>query len=239
MAVAIVTGSSQGLGKALARALAGQGWSLVLDARNPVRLREAETEIRALARHDAHVTAMAGDVTDAAHRRALAAAADALGRLDLLVNNASTLGASPLPALSELPPDTLRRVFEVNAIAPLALIQDSLPLLRRSPDPRVLNITSDAAVEHYETWGGYGASKAALDHLGATLAVEEPDVRAWTVDPGDMRTEMHQNAFPGEDISDRPEPEAVVPVLLDLIAGRAPSGRIKAVDLVPAGGPRS
>jgi NAD(P)-dependent dehydrogenase (short-subunit alcohol dehydrogenase family) len=238
MAVAIVTGSSQGLGKALARALAGHGWALVLDARNPVRLKQAETEIRALAGADAHVTALAGDVADPAHRQALAAAAQALGGLDLLVNNASTLGASPLPALSELRPDTLRRVFEVNTFAPLALIQDTLPLLRRSPDPRILNITSDASVEHYETWGGYGASKAALDHLGATLAVEEPVVRVWTVDPGDMRTEMHQNAFPGEDISDRPEPATVVPILLDLIAGRAPSGRSKAVDLVPAGGPR-
>jgi len=177
-----------------------------------------------------------GDVTDAGHRRALTLAAEGLGGLDLLVNNASTLGSSPLPRLADLSPQTLQRVVEVNTIAPLALIQQALPLLRRSAQPRILNITSDASVEHYESWGGYGSSKAALDHLSATLAVEEPGIRVWAVDPGDMRTAMHQEAFPGEDISDRPVPDAVVPSLLALIAGDTGSGRLRAAEMLPTAG---
>jgi NAD(P)-dependent dehydrogenase (short-subunit alcohol dehydrogenase family) len=208
--------------------LAQQGWSLVLDARHEPTLARAEAEIRALLTGGAHSRSVAGDVTDAGHRRALAASAEALGGLDLLVNNASTLGRSPLPRLAAMAPATLRRVFEVNAIAPLALIQETLPLLRRSTTPRIMNITSDASVEHYDTWGGYGSSKAALDHLSATLAVEEPAIQVWVVDPGDMRTDMHQDAFAGEDISDRPEPDSVVPTLLDLVASVTPSGRFQA-----------
>jgi NAD(P)-dependent dehydrogenase (short-subunit alcohol dehydrogenase family) len=148
------------------------------------------------------------------------------------VNNASTLGQSPLPRAADLSPATFRRIVEVNTIAPLALIQDALPLLRRSTNPRILNVTSDASVEHYDSWGGYGSSKAALDHLSATLAVEEPGIRVWAVDPGDMRTDMHQDAIPGEDISDRPEPDSVVPSLLTLIVSDTPSGRLKAAELV-------
>jgi NAD(P)-dependent dehydrogenase (short-subunit alcohol dehydrogenase family) len=236
MAVAIVTGASKGLGKALSRGLAVQGWSLVLDARGPSDLARAEADVRSHLTAGAQVRVVAGDVTDAAHRRALVVVAEALGGLDLLVNNASTLGTSPLPRTTDLTPATLRRVFEVNTIAPLALIQDALALLRRSDDPRILNVTSDASVEHYESWGGYGSSKAALDHLSATLAVEEPGIRVWAVDPGDMRTEMHQAAFAGEDISDRPEPDTVVPSLLALINGAVPSGRITAAAVAAEAG---
>lgn len=232
MPVAIVTGSSKGLGKALARSLAQQEWSLVLDARRQSTLDRVETEIRALSTSGARVAALSGDVTDPEHRRALVAMAESFGGLDLLVNNASTLGQSPLPRAADLSPATFRRIVEVNTIAPLALIQDALPLLRRSTNPRILNVTSDASVEHYDSWGGYGSSKAALDHLSATLAVEEPGIRVWAVDPGDMRTDMHQDAFPGEDISDRPEPDSVVPSLLTLIVSDTPSGRLKAAELV-------
>jgi NAD(P)-dependent dehydrogenase (short-subunit alcohol dehydrogenase family) len=236
MPVAIVTGASKGLGKALARGLAEQGWSLVLDARSQPALAHTEVEVRTLLTGDARVRAVAGDVTDAAHRRTLKVAAEELGGLDLLVNNASTLGQSPLPRAADMSPDTLRRVLEVNMVAPLALIQETLPLLRRSANPRIINVTSDASVDHYDSWGGYGSSKAALDHLSATLAVEEPDIRVWAVDPGDMRTDMHQDAFPGEDISDRPQPDSVVPSLLALVAGVTPSGRLKAAELATAVG---
>jgi NAD(P)-dependent dehydrogenase (short-subunit alcohol dehydrogenase family) len=232
MPVAIVTGASKGLGRALAKALAERGWSLVLDARGQAALAEVESEVGARLTGGAQVRAVSGDVTDDAHRRALTEAADALGGLDLLVNNASTLGASPQPRIADLASETLRRVVDVNVVAPVALIVETLPLLRRSADPRIVNITSDAAVEHYDSWGAYGSSKAALDHLSATLAGEEPELRVWAVDPGDMRTEMHQDAFPGEDISDRADPDSVVPSLLALIAGDQPSGRVRAVDVV-------
>jgi NAD(P)-dependent dehydrogenase (short-subunit alcohol dehydrogenase family) len=239
MPVASVTGSSKGLGNALARGLATRGWSLVVDARDGAALKRSEGELRALLTGGAEVRAVAGDVTDPEHRRSLAAAAEAIGGLDLLVNNASTLGQSPLPRSADMSAETLRRILEVNTVAPLLLVQEVLPLLRGSPNPRVVNVTSDASVEHYETWGGYGLSKAALDHLSATLAVEEPGIRVWAVDPGDMRTDMHQDAFPGEDISDRPEPDAVVPVLVALIDGDEPSGRIKAAEFVATpGGPQ-
>jgi NAD(P)-dependent dehydrogenase (short-subunit alcohol dehydrogenase family) len=239
MPVAIVTGASKGLGAALAGALADLGWSLVLDARGPAGLARVTDDIGARLVGQAQVRARPGDVSDAGHRQALIAEAEALGGLDLLVNNASTLGQSPLPRLADISLPTFQRVIEVNTVAPLALIQEALPLLRHSADPRIVNVTSDASVEHYETWGGYGSSKAALDHLSATLAVEEPGIRVWAVDPGDMRTQMHQDAFPGEDISDRPEPASVVPALLTLITGDAPSGRVRAAELpVPAGGAR-
>jgi NAD(P)-dependent dehydrogenase (short-subunit alcohol dehydrogenase family) len=236
MAVAIVTGSSKGLGKALAKGLAEQGWALVIDARNQSVLDRSAAEIRAVSTRPTEIRAIAGDVTDPRHRRALVAAAAALGGLDLLVNNASTLGQSPLPRLADVSPDLLRHIVEVNTIAPVALIQEALPLLRRSAHPGIVNVTSDASVEHYESWGGYGSSKAALDHVSSTLAVEEPDIRVWSVDPGDMRTDMHQDAFPGEDISDRPEPESVVPSFLTLVASATPSGRIKVSEFVGAGG---
>ncbi|MGH9016252.1 MAG: SDR family NAD(P)-dependent oxidoreductase [Acidimicrobiales bacterium] len=236
MTVAIITGASRGLGKALATGLARRGWSLVLDARGEDALRDTENEIRPLMAAGADVRGVVGDVTDPQHRRTLVDRARALGGLDLLVNNASTLGRSPLPRVADLDPETLARILAVNTIAPVALIHDALPLLRRAADPRVLAVTSDASVEHYESWGGYGSSKAALDHLSATLAVEEPALRVWTVDPGDMRTVMHQDAFPGEDISDRPLPESVVPALLELIDGPARSGRQRISEPAPTGG---
>ena len=238
MAVALITGASKGLGKALAEGLATRGWSLVLDGRDPSILGRARDEIGPLLVEGAQIRAVAGDVADAGHRRALTEAVGEFGVLDLLVNNASTLGASPLPRVADLPTDTFRRILEVNVMAPAALIRETLPLLHRSADPRIVNVTSDASIEHYESWGGYGSSKAALDHLSATVAAEEPGIRVWAVDPGDMRTEMHQDAFPGEDISDRPEPATVVPRVISLIEGDARSGRITVARLVAAGGER-
>ena len=217
--VAIVTGASQGLGLALSAALAELGWQLVVDARGPDRLEAAATR---LAAHTT-VVAIAGDVADAAHRSALVDAAADLGELRLLVNNASTLGASPLPALDAIPLDVLRQTYEVNLVAPIGLVQAALPHL--APGATVVNVTSDAGAEAYEGWGGYGSSKAALEHASRVLAAEHPELRVLVVDPGDMRTEMHQDAFPGEDIGDRPLPEASVPGLLDLIEGDQPSGR--------------
>jgi NAD(P)-dependent dehydrogenase (short-subunit alcohol dehydrogenase family) len=222
MPVAILTGASKGLGRVLAQSLSERGWSLVVDARDPAALAAAGLP---------GAVAVPGDVADPDHRAALIAAAERLGGIDLLVNNASTLGASPLPRLDTLPLDIYRRTLEVNVVAPLALIQAALPSLR-ARGGRVVNITSDAGVEGYETWGGYGSSKAALEQLSNVLAAEEPGVRVYWVDPGDMRTEMHQDAFPGEDISDRPPPGDSVPGLLDLIEGDRPSGRYSARALV-------
>jgi NAD(P)-dependent dehydrogenase (short-subunit alcohol dehydrogenase family) len=227
--VAVVTGASQGLGLALAHALAREGWALVVDARRRDRL---DTAVADLAAHT-DVVGICGDVTDPAHRAAVARAAADLGPVRLLVNNASTLGESPLPALRDIEPDVLRRVFDVNVIAPVALIQAFGDQLGEGAT--VVNVTSDAGVEPYEGWGGYGASKAALDHASRILAAERPDLRVLIVDPGDMRTEMHQDAFPGEDISDRPEAEVSVPGLLELIGGDHPSGRYEARRLVNAG----
>jgi NAD(P)-dependent dehydrogenase (short-subunit alcohol dehydrogenase family) len=224
---ALITGSSRGLGRALATALADRGWHLVVDGRDAGRLTGT---VAALA-HPDRVTAVPGDVADPGHRTALA---EAVGpRLDLLVNNASELGPSPLPALADLRTDDLRHVLDVNVVAPLALAQAVLPALQ-VVGGAVIDISSDAAVEAYAGWGGYGASKAALDQLTAVLAVENPGLRVYAVDPGDMATDMHQAAFPGEDISDRPAPETVVPSLLALIDGDLPSGRYRAADLVPA-----
>lgn len=223
MSVAIITGASRGLGLALARELARGGWRLVIDARGSDELETAARELRLLG----DVTAIAGDVSDPAHRRALV---DAAGKsIDLLVNNASLLGPSPQPPLALYPLTTLEQVYRVNVLAPLALIQLAVP--RLSTEARVLNVTSDAGVEPYPGWGGYGSSKAALEQLSAVLAAELPTLRVYAVDPGDMRTRMHQEAFPDEDISDRPPPEASVPALLALIAGELPSGRYRAADL--------
>ena len=237
MKKALVTGASRGLGRALASGLAAEGYALVIDARDPRALRLAADAIRADAPRagfgGADVTALPGDVTDPAHRAALLAAAQAAGRLDLLVNNAGTLGASPLPALADYPPDELRAAFEVNVIGPVALTQLALPLLRASGGA-ILNVTSDAAVEPYAGWGGYGAAKAAIEQASNVLAAEETAIRVWWVDPGDLRTDMHQAAFPGEDISDRPLPESVVPALVRLVTERLPSGRYRAAELVPA-----
>ncbi len=237
MSVAVVTGASRGLGEALAVGLADAGWSLVIDGRHPESLGAAADRIRDRSRPGAHVVAIVGDVTDEGHRHDLIGAAFDLGGLDLVVNNAGTLGATPLPALADYPLGELRLAFEVNVVAPLGLIQDALPLLLDAPRPRLVNVTSDAAVEAYEGWGGYGAGKAALEHLGVVLAVELPALRVWSVDPGDLRTAMHQAAFPGEDISDRPEPVAIVPALLELIGSDRPSGRYRASELVASGTP--
>src|SRR5689334_960848 len=224
---ALITGASRGLGLALARALADHGWTLLLDARGADALEAARHELAARTT----VVAIPGDVTDPAHRQALAAAAQELGGLDALVNNASILGPSPQPNLLDYPLDVLEHVYRTNVIAPLALIQAARPVLK--PGARIVNITSDAAVEPYEGWGGYGSSKAALEQLSHILAAEIPEVRVYWVDPGDMRTQMHQEAFPGEDISDRPLPETSVPGLLRLLAGELPSGRYQARVLAP------
>lgn len=225
MPVAVITGASQGLGLALATELAAAGWSVVADARDAARLVAAVDTLPG----GPHL-AVPGDVTDSWHRGALAAAATDLGGADLLVNNASTLGASPLPRLADLEPTTYARILEVNTVAPLALAGLLLPQIRERHG-RIVNITSDASVEAYETWGGYGSAKAALDHASRVLAAEEPDVKVYAVDPGDLRTAMHQAAFPGEDISDRPEPATVAPRLLTLVTADLPSGRYRASDL--------
>jgi NAD(P)-dependent dehydrogenase (short-subunit alcohol dehydrogenase family) len=223
--VAVVTGGSQGLGRALTAALADRGWHVVVDARRSDRLEAAVDGIGA-----DRVTAVVGDVTDAAHRDALVAAARRQpGLVRLLVNNASTLGASPLPALDAVTPDVLERTFAVNVVAPVALTAALLPDF--APGATVVDITSDAAIEAYEGWGVYGATKAALEHVSRVLAAEHPELRVLAVDPGDLRTEMHQDAFPGEDISDRPPPESAVPGLLALIEGAQPSGRYAVSDL--------
>ena len=221
MPIGIVTGTSRGLGLALARALTERGWRLVVDARGRAELEGA------WAGND-NVITVAGDIADPRHRAALVEAAG--DTIDLVVNNASVLGPSPLLPLAEYPLDELRQVYEINVTGPLALVQLALPRLANGA--RVVNVTSDAAVEPYEGWGGYGSSKAALEQLTAILGAEHPGLRIYAVDPGDMRTQMHQDAFPGEDISDRPLPEESVPGLLELIEGDLPSGRYKARDLV-------
>jgi NAD(P)-dependent dehydrogenase (short-subunit alcohol dehydrogenase family) len=225
MGVAIVTGASRGLGLAIARGLAEHEWNLVIDARGADALFAAKEVL------PGRVVALPGDITDAAHRAALVAAADELGGASLVVNNAGILGPSPLPRLADYPLDGLREVLEANVIGPLGIIQWALPRLRERGG-MIVNITSDAAVEGYEGWGGYGAAKAAIEQASRVLAAEEPDVRVWWVDPGDLRTQMHQEAFPGEDISDRPPPETVVPAFLHLIRTRPESGRVRLADLV-------
>jgi NAD(P)-dependent dehydrogenase (short-subunit alcohol dehydrogenase family) len=229
MAVAVVTGGSRGLGLALSRSLVSDGWAILIDARNAAELEGAVTQLRVLG-SDASVRGLAGDVTDPVHRRNLLRTARDMGGVDALVNNASTLGPSPRPRLSEYPVDALTRVYAVNVLAPLAIVQGALPELRARRGV-VINITSDAGNEAYGEWGGYGSSKAALEHLTRVLAVEEPDVRCYAVDPGDLRTAMHQDAFPGDDISDRPLPDVAVPGLRRLLRADLPSGRYRAQDL--------
>jgi len=232
MPTALITGASRGLGLALSRALAERGWTLIIDARGTEALETVRAE---LAAHRI-VSAIAGDVSQPAHRRALAVAARAAGGLDVLVNNASTIGPSPQPALRRFPLDALREVYDTNVIAPLGVIQAVAPHLKAGS--RIVNVTSDAGVNAYAGWGGYGSSKAALEQLSAILAAENPDWHIYWVDPGDMRTQMHQEAYPGEDISDRPLPEVSVPGLLALLEHdpALPSGRYEArkIELEPA-----
>ncbi|WP_020644054.1 SDR family NAD(P)-dependent oxidoreductase [Amycolatopsis balhimycina] len=224
MPTALITGASAGLGRALAAALVSRQWTVVGDGRDAAALDSAAREIG--------FTAVSGDVADPAHRAALAAVAGA--ELDLLVNNASSLGVSPLPPLARYPLAELENVYRVNVFAPLALTQLLLPALTAARGI-VIGISSDAAVEPYEGWGGYGSAKAALDQLTAVLGVEQPDLAVYAVDPGDLRTAMHQRAFPGEDISDRPLPSSAVPAFLRLLDERPPSGRYRAADLLAAG----
>ena len=228
--VAIVTGASRGFGRALTAALLERGWTVVADAR-----RTAELDAAAVAFNSPRLIAIAGDVTDASHPAALVDAAINAGSLSLLVNNASRLGPSPQPKLADYPPVDLRAVYDVNVFAPLALIQIALPALLQTHGV-IVNLTSDAAIEAYEGWGGYGSSKAALDQLSAILAVENNAVRVYAFDPGDMRTEMHQAAFPGEDISDRADPESVVPAFLRLLDTRPAAGRYQAWGHLPLAG---
>jgi NAD(P)-dependent dehydrogenase (short-subunit alcohol dehydrogenase family) len=232
MSVAIVTGASRGLGRAVSLALAARGWQLVVGARGEEALARAAREFEAAGAKA--VVAVSGDVAESSHRESLVAAARDLGGLDLLVNNASVLGPSPQPALADYPLDILENVYEVNAVAPIGLVQAGIGLLRDSGGI-VVNVTSDASVEPYEGWGGYGSSKAALDQATAILGAEEPGLSVYAFDPGDMRTTLHQEAFPDEDISDRPEPEGVVPALLRLIDERPVSRRYRASDLLASG----
>ncbi|TCC43526.1 SDR family NAD(P)-dependent oxidoreductase [Kribbella sindirgiensis] len=227
--VALITGASAGLGLALAHGLADRGWALVIDARGAEALKDAADALA----DRTDVVPLAGDVTDPDHRADLVEAITELGRLDLLINNASYLGQSPLQALATADLDELRRVYEVDVLAPIALTQALLPALTTASGV-LINISSDAAVEAYETWGGYGSAKAALDHVTRILAAEHPALAVYAVDPGDLRTAMHQAAFPGEDISDRPEPATVVPAFLQLLDSRPESGRYRASEFAPA-----
>jgi NAD(P)-dependent dehydrogenase (short-subunit alcohol dehydrogenase family) len=228
--VAIVTGAARGFGRATTAALLDRGWTVVGDARRAGELKVSVQEL-----NSNRFIALAGDVTDASHRAELVAAALDAGPLELLVNNASRLGPSPQPVLADYPETELWAVYQTNLFAPLALIQATLPALAGNAGV-IVNLTSDAAVEPYPGWGGYGSSKAALDQLSAVLAAETPAVRVYAFDPGDMRTEMHQAAFPGEDISDRAEPASVVPALLRLLDTRPAAGRYRAADLAVSGG---
>jgi len=229
MTTALITGASRGFGRALAAELASRDWDLVIDARTEADLERAADELRS--RGSGTVTAIAGDVSDLHHVASLTAATIETGRLDLLVNNASLLGPSPQPNLAHYPTDVLRQVLEVNLIGPLRLIQATLTMLRET-EGTIVNVTSDAAVERYEGWGGYGSSKAALEQMSNVLAAEEPNLKVYWFDPGDMNTRMHQEAFPDDDISDRPLPESRVPGLLALLDGNHSSGRYNAAEFL-------
>jgi NAD(P)-dependent dehydrogenase (short-subunit alcohol dehydrogenase family) len=225
---ALITGASLGLGRALAFELARRGWNLTIDARHTEPL---ASTAQALSEFTT-VRAIPGDIGDPEHRKQLLAAAATLGKLDLVINNASDLGGSPLPRLRDLSPTAYEQLLRTNVVAPQQLIRAALNHL--SPNAVIINVSSDAGVDHYEAWGGYGSSKAALDHQTLTWAVEEPDFTWYSLDPGDMRTAMHQAAFPGEDISDRPEPETVAPIVAALISSGLPSGRYRTADLTAA-----
>lgn len=225
---ALITGASRGLGLALARGLAARGWNLILTARDADRLRSVRDELAQIT----HVASLAGDVIDPTHREALAVLARGHAGLDAVINNAGMLGPSPQPQLLEYPLEALVEVFLANVLAPLAVIQELQGELK--PGARIVNVTSDAGVTAYPGWGGYGASKAALEQLSSVLAVENADLRVYWVDPGDMRTDMHQAAYPGEDISDRPLPESKVPGFITILEGDLPSGRYVASDVAPS-----
>jgi len=226
--VVLITGASRGLGREVARLLARQGARLILTARGADALRAAADELRA----HAEVVALAGDVADPAHvERLVQAGLDRFGRIDVLVNNASTIGPSPMPTLDAYPLDAFTEVFRVNTLAPLHLIQRVLPSMRARGTGAIVNITSDAAVQAYSTWGGYGASKAALEHLSRVLAteLEGSGIRVYTVDPGDMNTQMHQEAEPGVNLSHLPGPEVSAPAIVRLISdATVPFGRFEA-----------
>lgn len=223
---ALITGASRGLGLALARGLAARGWNLVLTARDAERLRSVRDELA----QRTHVAAIAGDVADRAHRNALAVLARGHSGLDAVINNASSLGPSPLPPLLDYPLDALAEVFATNVVAQLGILQALRTEFK--PGARIINVTSDAGVNAYPGWGGYGASKAALEQISNVLAAENPLLKVYWVDPGDLRTDMHQAAFPGEDISDRPLPEVRVPAFVALLEGDLPSGRYAAAELI-------
>lgn len=225
MPVALITGASKGLGRALAEAFVARRWTVIVDARSGADLEALRSSLP-----DGDLHTIAGDVTDERHRAELVREVATAGRLDLLVNNASTIGSSPMPALADYPLEVLRQVYETNVIAPLALLQALLPALK-SVGGAIINISSDAAVEPYGGWGGYGSAKAALDHATAILAVEQPDLDVYAFDPGDMRTQLHQEAAPGEDISDLPEPTTVAPSLLRIVDERPASGRYRVAEL--------
>lgn len=225
---ALITGATRGLGLALARGLSARGWNLILTGRDAERLRAVRDELATVT----HVAALAGDVADRSHRDALAVLARGHAGLDALINNAGALGPSPLPSLIEYPIDALEEVLRTNVLAPLAIIQSVRNALK--PGARIVNLTSDAAVNAYPGWGGYGASKAALEQISAVLAAELADLEVYWVDPGDMWTDMHQAAYPGEDVSDRPHPSVRVPAFVSLLEGDHPSGRYVASDLLPA-----
>jgi NAD(P)-dependent dehydrogenase (short-subunit alcohol dehydrogenase family) len=225
---ALITGASKGLGLALARSLARRGWNPIITARDPERLRKVRDELATIT----HVAAIAGDMTNPSHRLELAILARGHAGLDAIINNAGALGPSPLPPLMDYPLDELKNVFDANVVAPLGLIQAVQRELK--PGARIINVTSDAAVNPYPGWGGYGASKAAFEQVSSILAVENPDLRIYWIDPGDMRTDMHQAAYPGEDISDRPLPEERAPGFIVLLDGNLPSGRYAAGDLLPS-----
>jgi NAD(P)-dependent dehydrogenase (short-subunit alcohol dehydrogenase family) len=232
---ALITGASQGLGLAIARQLARDGWSLVIDARRADRLKAATDELTTLTTSANRIEAIVGDITDDTHRSAMAEAARSFGNVQLVINNASTLGASPLPELTALAAQPLQRLFDVNVVAPVALVAQLHNDL--ASGATIVNISSDAAIGSYETWGGYGASKAALDHISRTLAAENPQWRVLSVDPGDLRTEMHADAFPGEDISDRPTPDTVIPAFMRVLDSQAGSGRYQLSDITETWSP--
>jgi len=224
---ALITGASRGLGLVLARELTQRHWNLVVDARGAAALEAVRLELAQVT----HIVALPGDITDRAHRRALIVAARALGGIDVLINNASILGPSPQPRLMDYPLDVLEQIYRTNVVAPLGLIQAAQHDLK--PGARIINVSSDAGVQPYAGWGGYGSSKAALEQLSSILAAENPTFRVYWIDPGDMRTQLHQEAYPDEDISDRPLPETSVPGFIELIEGDLPSGRYEARTLSP------